>query len=283
MEVGNRWGVSGMILGLLAIAIPVLWPDKKWVGWVCLAAALVVMAIWLWLEIRSVPRSEKVIRRIAACTFLGLVFISCVILMRHSSTRPPSINTGEEVLNDETIKPANGGSSGEKNGLPSVGSRTKVQAVIGAAPVPTKTRRPGKGATKMPLAAQSFDDAEVRSTMARRLSELSNDYSKIAAEREEGESALPIPDPDVPEGKSNIPYMNRQIYYYYTKGLIHSRRLDSRCNELIYAVSNRTDLGDELDWLRDSCAIHEGTVVEVKRAADFLAILAQRVLQPPKR
>jgi hypothetical protein len=51
--IGERLGVAGLIMALIGIAVPILWPDKKIIGWICLTAALNLLAWWLWIESRS--------------------------------------------------------------------------------------------------------------------------------------------------------------------------------------------------------------------------------------
>jgi hypothetical protein len=53
MALADRLGMVAVFLGLLAIAIPILWPDKKWVGWLCLGMAGAFLVYWLFLEIKS--------------------------------------------------------------------------------------------------------------------------------------------------------------------------------------------------------------------------------------
>lgn len=52
MSLGDRLGLVGVILGLIAIAAPYLWPDKKWIGWISLSLAAVLIAMWSWLEFK---------------------------------------------------------------------------------------------------------------------------------------------------------------------------------------------------------------------------------------
>jgi len=52
MSLGDRFGLAGLIVGLFAIAAFYLWPDKKWIGWLCLSAALSLGVIWLWRELQ---------------------------------------------------------------------------------------------------------------------------------------------------------------------------------------------------------------------------------------
>lgn len=57
MSLGDRLGLAGVVLAFFAIAAPYLWPDKKWIGWLSLWCAIVLVGLWGWLEIGSeIPR-----------------------------------------------------------------------------------------------------------------------------------------------------------------------------------------------------------------------------------
>ncbi len=51
MSFGDRLGLAGVVLAFFAIAAPYLWPDKKWIGWVSLSCAIVLMFLWGWREL----------------------------------------------------------------------------------------------------------------------------------------------------------------------------------------------------------------------------------------
>jgi hypothetical protein len=40
MSLGDRLGWAGLIMAFLGIALAFLWPDKKWIGWLCLIATV---------------------------------------------------------------------------------------------------------------------------------------------------------------------------------------------------------------------------------------------------
>lgn len=57
MSLGDRMGILGAILALIALAVTILWPDRKWVGWISLAGAVALLLGWGWLEFgRDLPR-----------------------------------------------------------------------------------------------------------------------------------------------------------------------------------------------------------------------------------
>ncbi|MGA8775870.1 MAG: hypothetical protein WB536_15865, partial [Terriglobales bacterium] len=52
MALGDRLGLVGVILALLGIAFTYLWPDKKWIGWISLSMAVLLVGTWGWLEFK---------------------------------------------------------------------------------------------------------------------------------------------------------------------------------------------------------------------------------------
>ncbi len=53
MSFGDRLGLAGLIVALLAIAAFYLWPDKKWIGWPCLALAVILSLAWVGFEFQE--------------------------------------------------------------------------------------------------------------------------------------------------------------------------------------------------------------------------------------
>ncbi len=53
MSVGDRLGIAGLIVGFLAIALMYLAPDRKGIGWIALAAAVVLIAGWFYFEAKN--------------------------------------------------------------------------------------------------------------------------------------------------------------------------------------------------------------------------------------
>lgn len=51
MSLGDRVGIAGLIVALFSIAAVYLWPDKKWIGWFSLIAAVGLILLWGWLEL----------------------------------------------------------------------------------------------------------------------------------------------------------------------------------------------------------------------------------------
>jgi hypothetical protein len=47
----SRIGLAGLALALFGIAANYLWPDKKWIGWICMVLAAILLLYWGILEI----------------------------------------------------------------------------------------------------------------------------------------------------------------------------------------------------------------------------------------
>lgn len=46
--------VVGVVMALAGLGVQILWPDKKWIGWICIGMAIVVMAGWVLYESRRI-------------------------------------------------------------------------------------------------------------------------------------------------------------------------------------------------------------------------------------
>jgi hypothetical protein len=62
MSRDTRIGLAAIMLGLFGVAAFYLWPNAKWIGWICLVCMVVVLAYWVVLEIcgGSGPRPKIV-------------------------------------------------------------------------------------------------------------------------------------------------------------------------------------------------------------------------------
>lgn len=69
----RQLGIAGVLLALAGIGIPLVLPDARWVGWICLAAGAIGLALWLIAEIRSKIKSRLswVLSTLIAITILG--------------------------------------------------------------------------------------------------------------------------------------------------------------------------------------------------------------------
>ena len=104
----SRIGMGGLIMAFLGIALPLLFPDKKWIGWICLAAGAVLGLIWITREIPSgKPWSFSVV--IASGAFLGVIAASIIYASlpsvppvphsEHAATTPLGQSETKEISN----------------------------------------------------------------------------------------------------------------------------------------------------------------------------------------
>jgi len=67
MSLGDRLGLAGLAMALIGTAITILWPDKKWIGWLSLILAVGLLAGWAVLEIKErfgtgpIPRTVSIV------------------------------------------------------------------------------------------------------------------------------------------------------------------------------------------------------------------------------
>jgi hypothetical protein len=84
MSLGDRLGLAGLAMALIGIAIPILWPDKKWIGWLSLILAVLLAIGWAVLEIRKRFGTGPMPR--AASIVLGAVVVGgMAVLIWHSA------------------------------------------------------------------------------------------------------------------------------------------------------------------------------------------------------
>ncbi len=82
MSFGDRLGLAGLIVALLAIAAFYLWPDKKWIGWPCLALAVILSLAWVGFEFQEQlgrfyggsPFGSTLIVGVAGGVFTGILW-----------------------------------------------------------------------------------------------------------------------------------------------------------------------------------------------------------------
>src|ERR1035438_6338780 len=53
LDSSGRLGWAGLIMAPFGIAATYIWPDKKWIGWVCLVLAAILLLWWGTAEIRQ--------------------------------------------------------------------------------------------------------------------------------------------------------------------------------------------------------------------------------------
>lgn len=53
MELGDRLGIVGLILALVGLAVTILWPTKRWIGYVSLTGAGILLLWWVGIELHE--------------------------------------------------------------------------------------------------------------------------------------------------------------------------------------------------------------------------------------
>src|ERR1700722_8287667 len=81
MAFSDRLGMASLIVAFFGIAAMYLWPDKKWIGWVCLVVAIISAVIWagseLHLDGRKPVRSSLAVG-LCAGVLIGLIYYAWV-------------------------------------------------------------------------------------------------------------------------------------------------------------------------------------------------------------
>jgi len=148
---------------------------------------------------------------------------------------------------------------------------------------PKNDTRPKSHQKARPSSLQSLEDPQVRHNIARRIAELSQGIAELAQEIQPGENALEPIDPAIPRGKTNTPYMMREKYLQATASKFHfNHRFDSRCVQLMSALSSRADLAEDAKSIANTCQGLPREATELRRLSDSLAALAERVERPPQ-
>src|SRR5438067_1552722 len=53
MSIDTRIGIVGLLVALFSIAAFYLWPDKKWIGWLCFSVGMILLAGWIVFELKQ--------------------------------------------------------------------------------------------------------------------------------------------------------------------------------------------------------------------------------------
>ncbi len=115
MSLGDRLGIVGVVVALFAIAAPYLWPDRKWIGWLSLILAGVLLLGWAVLEIQGRVRNgyASLIWSVAA----GMVIGGVVAALIWSSWRPTAERQDTVGLRPRIDALGSGSMAANKNGF----------------------------------------------------------------------------------------------------------------------------------------------------------------------
>ena len=83
MSFGDRLGIAGLLIALIAIALMYLAPERKEVGWIALFVAILLVAIWAYLEaanwllrkFQTAPVITTIIVGIVGGALIALIFL----------------------------------------------------------------------------------------------------------------------------------------------------------------------------------------------------------------
>jgi hypothetical protein len=105
MGLGERIGLLGVILALFGIAATILWPDKKWIGWLSLVCAIGVLGAWVWMEwsepIVRFGRNYKIASLLIVFILGGLLASASWLMLTWNSLGKPD----QEQSSDSSPKP----------------------------------------------------------------------------------------------------------------------------------------------------------------------------------
>jgi hypothetical protein len=89
MSLGDRLGIVGLIVAFVAIATTYLWPDKKWIGWISLCVAGVLLLAWAVLEIRQKSGATQ-LPMLSSLAIGGVVGMTIAALIWYSASPKPT-------------------------------------------------------------------------------------------------------------------------------------------------------------------------------------------------
>ena len=108
MAFGDRLGLVGLILAFLAVAIAVLWPGKKWIGWVSFAGAILLVGYWVWLEVgpRAIVAHQKYPLRTGVLVFVGggAIILALWMLVASSVTEQKASSSDAKEINNAALQ-----------------------------------------------------------------------------------------------------------------------------------------------------------------------------------
>lgn len=76
----RRIGVVGVIVAFSGIGVTILWPDAKWLGWLCVLLGVVGLAAWLIAEVRVAFGPTRFSRGLVG-TIVVLAFLAVVLAL----------------------------------------------------------------------------------------------------------------------------------------------------------------------------------------------------------
>ncbi|MGA2716909.1 MAG: hypothetical protein ABSG41_27800 [Bryobacteraceae bacterium] len=102
MSIGDRAGIAGLIMAFIGIALPLLFPDKKWIGWVCFGVGALLGIAWLVFELKNALGGTRASLVLTICGGALIGAITSGIIwssIPHSSAITPARPVVALVLN----------------------------------------------------------------------------------------------------------------------------------------------------------------------------------------
>src|SRR2546430_3092247 len=134
-SLGDRLGLAGVVLALAGIAVPILWPEKKWIGWLSLASAMVLIGAWVWMEcapwILGFSRNHRLISTLIVFLFCGVVGAALWNhVLKKAQSHVASVVTGHENASQSTET-----SNSANSSIPSISKVSSLSVVVPVATV----------------------------------------------------------------------------------------------------------------------------------------------------
>jgi hypothetical protein len=140
MSVDTRIGLVGLVVALFSIAAFYLWPDKKWIGWLCLSVGIVLLIGWIVFELKQ--KLGESWTSLGISVLVGAVFGGAIgALIWHSAQAP---SRQQDVGQGSTRSPVVETSGSTDVSPPSPETPTKgteVQPALGLQRSQTSTKK----------------------------------------------------------------------------------------------------------------------------------------------
>ena len=110
----RRIGVAGLVVALVGVAAPILWPGVTWIFWLCIAVGLLIVATWVNAELFRKIESPNGRVLVTAIVWLlvgaGFVFLLRRSIDSHSKDQAGSHPTHSPSSGSPVSPPSAGGS-----------------------------------------------------------------------------------------------------------------------------------------------------------------------------
>jgi hypothetical protein len=140
VQLADRMGIAGLILALAGIAVSILWPDKKWIGWLAFCLAGVLVLWWGWVEVR--PWAINIYRNYPVKSTL-LVFMCGGIV---ASSLWIWLTRGRATITKSAESPPSAAGNVGLQQTESSSTPSKIAPTVTPTPQPAEDHKPSKSA-----------------------------------------------------------------------------------------------------------------------------------------